>query len=40
MDGVQGQESNAGSVSVRIPVMEESPLQALLPACPDWPDLN
>ena len=40
MDSVQGQESNAGSVSVCIPVLEDSRLVALLPACPDWPDLN
>ena len=37
---MHGQESNAGSVSVCIPVLEESRLADLLPTCPDWPDLN
>ncbi len=35
-----GQEGNAASVSVRIPVLDEAYLLARLPACPDWPDLN
>ena len=34
-----GQESNAGSLSVRIPLVE-GVLQGQLPPCPDWPDLN
>jgi hypothetical protein len=34
-----GQESNAASLSVRIPVLDDS-YQVRLPPCPDWPDLN
>jgi hypothetical protein len=34
-----GQESNAASLSVRIPVLADS-YQVRLPPCPDWPDLN
>jgi hypothetical protein len=40
MDGVPAQETNAASLSVLIPVLDSSAVKALLPACPDWPDLN
>ena len=40
MEGVPAQESNAASLSVLIPVLDSSGLQAQLPVCPDWPDLN
>jgi hypothetical protein len=41
MEGVPAsQESSAGSVSVRMQVLDVPEVQAQLPLCPDWPDLN
>ena len=33
-------ESSAGSVTVQLEILELPAVQAQLPLCPDWPDLN
>jgi hypothetical protein len=41
MEGVPAsQESSAGSVSVRMEILDEPEVQAQLPLLPDWPELN